>query len=62
MTEQERKLSDEDMARVEAYLKTGYNVTDRKPFRPFRLALFLIGVVTCISVGSLLIARLNGIY
>jgi len=58
----ERKLSDEDMARVQQYLTSGYNVTERKPFRPLRLALFWLVIVMGISAFSLLLARLNGIY
>ncbi|MBT6105819.1 DUF3094 family protein [Porticoccaceae bacterium] len=30
---EEQKLSAEDMARVESYLNSGFNKTERKPFR-----------------------------
>jgi uncharacterized protein involved in response to NO len=34
---EEKKLSAEDMARVEAYLNSGFNQTERKPFRGLTL-------------------------
>jgi hypothetical protein len=33
----ENKLSAEDMERVEKYLNSGFNTTERKPFRGFLL-------------------------
>ena len=41
----ENKLSNEDMQRVEQYLNSGFNATERKPFRGFRL-LFGIWLIT----------------
>jgi len=40
MSEQEN-LSKEDMQRVKKYLNSGFNVTDRKPFR----GLVLLGII-----------------
>jgi hypothetical protein len=40
MSEQEN-LSKEDMQRVNKYLNSGFNVTDRKPFR----GLVLLGII-----------------
>jgi hypothetical protein len=40
MSEQEN-LSKEDMKRVKNYLNSGFNVTDRKPFR----GLVLLGII-----------------
>ena len=40
MSEQEN-LSKEDMQRVKQYLNSGFNVTDRKPFR----GLVLLGII-----------------
>lgn len=40
MSEQD-KLSKEDMKRVENYLSSGFNETDRKPFR----GLVLLGII-----------------
>ena len=59
---EEKQLSDEDMKRVEQYLRSGYNDTERKPFRPFKLMLMLLVVVSSLSVLSVFIARVNGIY
>lgn len=59
---EERKLSPEDQARVDHFLRTGYNDVERKPFRPFRLMFILALVVTGFSIFSLLLARLYGIY
>jgi hypothetical protein len=40
MSEQD-KLSKEDMQRVESYLNSGFNKTERKPFR----GLVLLGII-----------------
>ena len=61
MTEEPR-LSPEDQARVDEFLRTGVNSVERKPFRPFRLALILIAIVTSFSVLSVLLARWAGVY
>ena len=59
---QEPKLSPEDQARVDEFLRTGVNSVERKPFRPLRLLLILIGLVTSLSVLSLFLARFAGVY
>ena len=61
MADKER-LSDEDMQRVERFLRSGYNDTPRKPFRPLLLMVVLTAVVAALSSLSLWIARLNGVY
>jgi hypothetical protein len=61
MADKER-LSDEDMQRVERVLRSGYNDTPRKPFRPLLLMVVLTAVVAALSSLSLWIARLNGVY
>ena len=61
MADKER-LSDEDMQRVERVLRSGYNDTPRKPFRPLLLMVVLTAVVSALSSLSLWIARLNGVY
>lgn len=38
---EEKQLSDEDMERVRSVINSGYNSTERKPFRP----LILLGVI-----------------
>ena len=56
-----KKLSDEDQAKVDAYLKRGYNDIERKPFRPFLLLGVILVVLTALSLLSLLIARTKGV-
>lgn len=58
----EPRLSPEDQAKVDAFVSTGINSVERKPFRPIRLMLFLIVVVTGLSFVSLLLGRLAGVY
>ena len=42
--------------------RRGVNSVERKPFRPFRLLLILIAVVTTLSVFSQVLARWAGVY
>jgi len=58
----EKKLSDEDQARVDAYLKSGYNSVERKPFKPLRMMFFLAIIVTLLTLLSLWIAHSSGVY
>lgn len=50
------QLSDEDMARVERYLSSPIHSVERRPFRPYRMMLALLGVVVSLSLLSLLIS------
>lgn len=59
---EEKQLSDEDMARVEQYLNSGVNDTERKPFRPLRMMLLLLVVVSALSAVSMFIANQAGIF
>ena len=52
------QLSDEDLARVEQYLASPIHQVERKPFRPWFMMLALVGVVTGLSLVSLLISWL----
>jgi len=58
----ENRLYPEDQAKVDAFIKRGVNSVERKPFRPLRLLLVLIGVVVSLSILSQLLARWAGIY
>ena len=58
----EPRLHPEDQAKVDEFVSTGVNSVERKPFRPFRLLLFLVVVVTGLSALSLLLARVSGVY
>ena len=53
---EEKKLSAEDMARVEAYLNSGFNQTERKPFR----GLILLGGIWAIIAARGWISWLIG--
>ena len=55
-------LSDEDQARVDHFISTGVNATEKKPFKPILLILLLIVVVTGFSLLSQILARMAGVY
>ncbi|WNZ56776.1 DUF3094 family protein [Microbulbifer sp. ANSA003] len=57
----EKKLSDEDQAKVDKYLQSGINSVERKPFRPWVLLLGLLALLTLLSLLSLYIAQTKGI-
>lgn len=57
----QKKLSDEDMARVTEYLNSPLHQRERKPFRPIVLLVFLMVLVTGLSLLSLLYAKIHGI-
>lgn len=59
--EPQKKLSDEDMARVAEYLNSPLHQRERKPFRPWLLLIFLMVLVTGLSLLSLLYAKMHGI-
>jgi len=56
------RLHPEDQAKVDAFISTGVNSVERKPFKPLRLIVLLIVSVTAFSILSQLIARWAGIY
>jgi hypothetical protein len=58
----EPRLSPEDQAKVDAFLKKGVNAVERKPFKPLRLLILLLVVVTTLSVLSQLLAHWAGVY
>ncbi|GAB3383319.1 DUF3094 domain-containing protein [Spongiibacter taiwanensis] len=62
MENEHNKLYPEDQARVDAYLRQGYNETERKPFRPLKLLFILAIMVTTLSCASLLLAWAAGVY
>ena len=55
-------LSEEDQARVDHFIRTGVNATEKKPFRPILLVVLLIAVVTGFSLLSQILARMAGVY
>lgn len=55
-------LFPEDQKKVDEFVKRGINSVQRKPFRPLRLLLSLIVVVTLLSILSQFLARWAGVY
>lgn len=45
MVKPERRLSPEDQAKVDEFTHSGYNSTERKPFRPLLLLVILAAIV-----------------
>ena len=59
MTE-EKQLSEENLERVQSVINSGYNTTERKPFRPLRLLAVLWIVVAILGGVSWLIGKNSG--
>ncbi|MFT4613383.1 MAG: hypothetical protein ACI9NT_000521 [Bacteroidia bacterium] len=57
----ENSLYPEDQKRVDEFVSRGINSVQRKPFRPGRLLLILIGVVWLLVMVSQFLARFAGI-
>jgi hypothetical protein len=55
-------LHPEDQKKVDDFVSRGINSVQRKPFRPMRLLLILIAIVTTLSVISQFLARWAGVY
>jgi hypothetical protein len=55
-------LYPEDQKRVDEFVNRGINSVQRKPFRPLRLMLMLVVVVTALSILSQFLARWAGVY
>ena len=51
-TEDAKKLSDADQARVDAFLERGVNSVERKPFKPLFLIFLLLAVVAAHAIGQ----------
>lgn len=56
-----KKLSDEDLARVNEYLNSPVHRQERAPFRPWLLLLVLTLVVISMTVVSLGYAWMHGV-
>ncbi|MCW8195002.1 DUF3094 family protein [Proteobacteria bacterium 005FR1] len=55
------KLSPEDQARVDEFIKTGYNDVERKPFRPLMLLFYLFLIVSSMGGIAVLIGKIHGV-
>ncbi|AKH70459.1 Protein of unknown function (DUF3094) [Spongiibacter sp. IMCC21906] len=62
MENEHNKLYPEDQARVDQFLKSGYNETERKPFRPLKLLFILAIMVSALTGTSLILAWVAGVY
>lgn len=62
MTDQrKRKLSDEDLKRVDEYLSSPVHQVERKPFRPLLLLFWIWVVVALVGVVSIGLGKLEGL-
>tara|TARA_B100001057_G_scaffold472124_1_gene535102 strand:+ start:924 stop:1136 length:213 start_codon:yes stop_codon:yes gene_type:complete len=61
-TDDAKKLSDADQARVDAFLERGVNSVERKPFKPLFLIFLLMAVVAAFSLLSQSIAQWADVY
>lgn len=57
----QNSLYPEDQEKVDEFISRGINSVERKPFRPGRLLLILIAVVTGLSILSQFLVRYAGI-
>jgi len=55
------KLSPEDQAKVDQVINSGYNSTERKPFRPLRLLFILWIIVSAMGTFAWGYARYHGL-
>ena len=58
----DNSLYPEDQKKVDDFVSRGINSVERKPFRPMRLVLMLVFVVTMLSIFSQFLARWAGVY
>jgi len=58
----QNRLHPEDQARVDAFISQGVNSVERKPFRPLRLLIMLLVVVTALSLVAQFLAHVVGAY
>lgn len=56
-----KRLSPEDQARVDRFLASGVNQTERQPFRVWRLFALLWGVLGVLSLLSYGLAQWHGV-
>lgn len=56
----QKKLSKEDQERVDNYLQSGFNTSERQPFRPLRLLGVLWVVVAALGFISWYIGKQQG--
>ncbi len=57
----QNRLHPEDQAKVDEFVNRGINSVERKPFRPGRMMILLILVVTGLSILSQFLAQYAGV-
>jgi len=57
----DKRLSDEDQAKVDVFIQSGYNATERRPFRPLLLLLVLWVVVSLLGFIAWFYAKQMGV-
>ena len=57
----QNRLYPEDQQKVDDFIHRGVNSVPRKPFKPVRMMLLLIGVVLTLSIFSQWLAKLAGV-
>ena len=57
----EEELYPEDLERVQQVINSGIHSVDRKPFRPGKLLVAVVIVLSSLSLASWLIARFAGV-
>ena len=61
MPQRQKKLYPEDQAKVDKFLKEGYNDVERRAFRPGLLFIILFAILLVFSSVAFLIARSVGV-
>lgn len=56
-----KRLSDEDQANVDEFVRSGYNATERRPFRPLLLLLVLWVIVSLLGFIAWFYAKKLGV-
>ena len=56
-----KRLSDEDQANVDEFVRSGYNATERRPFRPLLLLLVLWIIVSLLGFIAWFYAKQLGV-
>lgn len=58
---EKNQLSPEDQARVDEFISSGYNATDRQPFKPLKLLFILWVIVSVMGLFAWGYARYHGL-
>ena len=56
-----QQLSEEDQSRVDEYLNSGFNKTDKKPYKPWTLLFILFIVVSAMGFVAIWLGKFMGV-